>query len=44
MADQVESEKIVNKINLKDEMVSSGVSGVLEELDNELIGLEPVKT
>ena len=44
MADQVESEKIVNKINLKDEMVSSGVSGVLEQLDNELIGLEPVKT
>ena len=27
MADQVESEKIVNKINLKEEMVSSGVCG-----------------
>jgi len=34
----------VASINLKEEFESSGVDQILSELDNTLIGLEPVKT
>ncbi len=44
MNDNLTNDVVVEKINLKDELVSSGVAEVLNQLDNELIGLEPVKT
>ena len=44
MSDNLTNDVVVEKINLKDELVSSGVAEVLNQLDNELIGLEPVKT
>lgn len=44
MSDNLTNNVVVEKINLKDELVSSGVAEVLNQLDNELIGLEPVKT
>ena len=36
--------KVASEVNLKEEFQSSGVAEVLSELDNSLIGLEPVKT
>ena len=36
--------KSVSKVNLKEDFQSSGVADILSELDNSLIGLEPVKT
>ena len=36
--------KAVSKVNLKEDFQSSGVADILSELDNSLIGLEPVKT
>ena len=43
-----ESEKkeldTVSEVNLKEDFQSSGVADILSELDNSLIGLEPVKT
>ncbi len=36
--------KTVSKVNLKEDFQSSGVADILLELDNSLIGLEPVKT
>ena len=36
--------KAVSEVNLKDDFHSSGVADILSELDNSLIGLEPVKT
>ena len=44
MSDNLTNDVVVEKINLKDELVSSGVAEILDQLDNELIGLEPVKT
>ena len=35
---------VASEVNLKEEFQSSGVAEVLSELDNSLIGLEPVKT
>ena len=34
----------VSEVNLKEDFQSSGVADILLELDNSLIGLEPVKT
>ncbi len=34
--------KAVSEVNLKEDFQSSGVSEILSELDNSLIGLEPV--
>ena len=36
--------KNVSEVNLKEDFQSSGVAEILSELDNSLIGLEPVKT
>ena len=36
--------KAVSEVNLKEDFQSSGVADILSELDNNLIGLEPVKT
>ena len=36
--------KTVSEVNLKEDFESSGVAEILSELDNSLIGLEPVKT
>ena len=36
--------KTVSEVNLKEDFQSSGVADILLELDNSLIGLEPVKT
>ena len=36
--------KAVTKVNLKEDFQASGVADILSELDNSLIGLEPVKT
>lgn len=36
--------KAVSEVNLKEDFQSSGVADILSELDNSLIGLEPVKT
>ena len=36
--------KTVSAVNLKEDFESSGVAEILSELDNSLIGLEPVKT
>ena len=37
-------QQTVSEVNLKEEFQLSGVGDVLSELDNDLIGLEPVKT
>ena len=37
-------QQTVSEVNLKEEFQQSGVSDILSELDNDLIGLEPVKT
>ena len=37
-------QQTVSEINLKEEFQLSGVGDILSELDNDLIGLEPVKT
>ena len=39
-----EEKKIINKIDLHAELIETGVEQVLIDLDNSLIGLEPVKT
>ena len=39
-----EPQQAVSEVNLKEEFQQSGVSDILLELDNDLIGLEPVKT
>ena len=39
-----EPQQAVSEVNLKEEFQQSGVSDILSELDNDLIGLEPVKT
>ena len=39
-----EPQQTVSEVNLKEEFQQSGVSDILLELDNDLIGLEPVKT
>jgi probable Rubsico expression protein CbbX len=46
MTNEVEEEelKAVSEVNLKEDFQSSGVADILSELDNSLIGLEPVKT
>ena len=46
MANEVEEKelKAVSEVNLKEDFQSSGVADILLELDNSLIGLEPVKT
>ena len=46
MAHEVEEKelKAVSEVNLKEDFLSSGVADILSELDNTLIGLEPVKT
>ena len=46
MANEVEEKelKAVSEVNLKEDFQSSGVADILSELDNSLIGLEPVKT
>ena len=46
MADEVEEKELraVSEVNLKEDFQSSGVADILSELDNSLIGLEPVKT
>ena len=46
MANEVEEKvvKVVSEVNLKEDFQSSGVADILSELDNSLIGLEPVKT
>ena len=46
MANEVEEKelKAVSEGNLKEDFQSSGVADILSELDNSLIGLEPVKT
>ena len=36
--------KAVSEVNLREDFQSSGVADILSELDNSLIGLEPVKT
>ena len=45
MANEVEEKelKAVSEVNLKEDFQSSGVADILSELDNSLIGLEPVK-
>jgi len=42
--DQEKELKTVSEVNLKEDFQSSGVADILSELDNNLIGLEPVKT
>ncbi|MBR64660.1 MAG: CbbX protein, partial [Rhodobacteraceae bacterium] len=37
-------QQTVSEVNLKEEFQLSGVGDILSELDNDLIGLEPVKT
>ena len=44
MEEEVPADKLVEKIDLNNELISSGVAEVLDKLENELIGLEPVKT
>tara|TARA_A200000113_G_scaffold10454_1_gene10199 strand:- start:522 stop:1436 length:915 start_codon:yes stop_codon:yes gene_type:complete len=46
MANEVEEKvvKAVSQVNLREDFQSSGVADILSELDNSLIGLEPVKT
>ena len=46
MANEVEEKvvKAVSEVNLREDFQSSGVADILSELDNSLIGLEPVKT
>ena len=46
MANEVEEKEVkaVSEVNLKEDFQSSGVADILSELDNSLIGLEPVKT
>ena len=44
MEEEVPADKFVEKIDLNNELISSGVAEVLDQLDKELIGLEPVKT
>jgi len=44
MEEEVPADKFVEKIDLSNELISSGVAEVLDQLDKELIGLEPVKT
>ena len=44
MEEEVPTDKFVEKIDLNNELISSGVAEVLDQLDKELIGLEPVKT
>ena len=46
MSNEVEEKelKVVSEVNLKEDFQSSGVADILSELDNSLIGLEPVKT
>ena len=44
MEEEVPADKFVEKIDLNNELISSGVAAVLDQLDKELIGLEPVKT
>ena len=46
MANEVDEKefKAVSEVNLKEDFQSSGVADILSELDNSLIGLEPVKT
>ena len=46
MSNEVEEKelKAVSEVNLKEDFQSSGVADILSELDNSLIGLEPVKT
>ena len=44
MEKEVPADKFVEKIDLNNELISSGVAEVLDQLDKELIGLEPVKT
>ncbi len=44
MEEEVAADKFVEKIDLNNELISSGVAEVLDQLDKELIGLEPVKT
>ena len=46
MANEVEEKefKALSEVNLKEDFQSSGVADILSELDNSLIGLEPVKT
>ena len=46
MANEVEEKELkpVSEVNLKEDFQSSGVADILSELDNSLIGLEPVKT
>ena len=46
MANEVEEKvvKAVSEVNLKEDFQSSGGADILSELDNSLIGLEPVKT
>ena len=39
-----EPQQAVSEVNLKEEFQQSGVSDILSELDNDLIGLKPVKT
>ena len=42
--DEEKELKNVSEVNLKEDFQSSGVAEILSELDNSLIGLEPVKT
>ena len=44
MEEEVPADKFVEKIDLNNELISSGVAEVLDQLDKGLIGLEPVKT
>ena len=44
MEEEVLADKFVEKIDLNNELISSGVAEVLDQLDRGLIGLEPVKT
>ena len=46
MANEVEEKELkpLSEVNLKEDFQSSGVADILSELDNSLIGLEPVKT
>ena len=46
MGNETEEKELdtVSEVNLKEDFQSSGVADILSELDNSLIGLEPVKT
>lgn len=46
MENEIKEEELdtVSEVNLKEDFQSSGVADILSELDNSLIGLEPVKT